>query len=88
VNLGQKVIIEKTSVEAQIIADTVEDGMSMAMAHALVNKQCFEAGQEPFSLSAVQTLILLLEPAVTPLVKLKQGDMDPDHSASSPAQYN
>jgi hypothetical protein len=30
-------------VEAQIIADAIEDGMSMAMAHALVNKHCYEA---------------------------------------------
>jgi hypothetical protein len=85
--LGRKVIIKKTSVEAQIIADAVEDGMSMAMAHALVNKHCFEAGHEPFSLSAVLTLILLLEPLVTPLVELKQGDTDPD-LAWSRARYN
>jgi hypothetical protein len=85
--LGRKVIIKKTSVEAQIIADAVEDGMSMAMAHALVNKHCFEAGQEPFSLSAVRTLILSLDPVVSPLVKLKQGDTDPD-SAWSRARYN
>jgi hypothetical protein len=85
--LGRKVIIKKTSVEAQIIADAVEDGMSMAMAHALVNKHCAEAEQEPFSLSAVRTLILSLEPVVSPLEKLKQGDTDPG-SAWSRARYN
>jgi hypothetical protein len=85
--LGRKVLIKKTSVEAQIIADAVEDGMSMAMAHALVNKHCYEGGLEPYSLSAVRTLILSLEPVVTPLVKLKQGDTDPD-SAWSRARYN
>jgi hypothetical protein len=86
-DLGRKVIIKKTSVEAQIIADAVEDGMSMAMAHVLVNKHCFEAGLEPFSLSAVRTLILSLDPVVTPLVKTKQGDTDPG-SAWSRARYN
>ena len=86
-DLGRKVIIKKTSVEAQIIADAVEDGMSMAMAHALVNKHCFENGQEPFSLSAVRTLILSLDPVVTPLEKTKQGDTDPG-SAWARARYN
>jgi predicted flap endonuclease-1-like 5' DNA nuclease len=85
--LGRKVIIKKTSVEAQIIADAVEDGMSMAMAHIIVNKHCYEADREPFSLSAVRTLILSLAPVVTPLIKLKQGDTDPT-SAWSRARYN
>jgi hypothetical protein len=85
--LGRKVIIKKTSVEAQIIVDAVEDGMSMAMAHALVNKHCYEAEQDPYYLSAIRTLILSLDPVVSPLVKLKQGDTDPD-SAWSRARYN
>jgi hypothetical protein len=63
--------------EAQIIADAVEDDMSMAMAHALVDKHCFEAEHEPFLLSAVRTLILLLDPVVTPLVKLKKSGYGP-----------
>jgi hypothetical protein len=84
---GRKVIIKKTSVKTQIIVDAVEDGMIMAMVHALVNKHCYEAEQEPYSLSSVWRLILSLDPVVSPLVKLKQGDTDPD-SAWSWARYN
>jgi hypothetical protein len=50
----------------------------MAMAHTLVNKHCYKAEQEHFSLSTVWTLILSLAPVVSALVKLKQGDTDPD----------
>ena len=86
-DLSRKVKIKKDSVEAQIIADGVEDGMSMSMAHALVNWHCAKSNQEPFSLSAVRTLILSLDPVVSPLVKTKQGDTDPT-SPWSRCRYN
>lgn len=70
------VILDVQSYEAQIVADCLEDGFSLQMATNLVNKHRMDNDEDLVSNSAVYGLSKRLEPQVTPIKKIKQGDKD------------
>lgn len=75
---GRCPIIESDSAEAQIIADVIEDGMSIGMAQRLVNRhrrEC-DGDLEPYSYSAVRGLSKRLSPVIEKITLTKQGSAD------------
>jgi len=70
-------VLATNSVEAQIVADCLEDGFSLVQATNLVNKHRMDNDEDLVSNSAVYSLSKRLQPQVSPIKKLKQGDTDP-----------
>jgi hypothetical protein len=75
---GRPPIIGTDTFAAQIVADTLEDGFSIAMATYLVNKHRTEEGKELYTRSSVVTLSTRLQPEVIKITKIKQGNRSKD----------
>jgi hypothetical protein len=73
---GLKVIITTDSTEAQIIADSMQDGMSCRLAWHLVNEHRYQQDLESLTFSAVYSVIARLMPKVKKVKHLKQGSND------------
>jgi hypothetical protein len=74
--MGPQPIVSVDSSEAQIIADCVEDGMSINLTLLLVNKHCTETEQIPLTQSVVNDTIKPLSPKSSTIKKSKQGSRD------------
>jgi hypothetical protein len=74
--MGPQPIVSVDSSEAQIIADCVEDGMSISLTLLLVNKHCRETEQIPLTRSVVNDTIKQLSPKSSTIKKSKQGSRD------------
>eukprot|EP00797_Seminavis_robusta_P022966 Sro371_g128620.1 n/a (448) ;mRNA; f:56434-58025 len=79
--------IPNDSVEAQIVADVLEDGFSLMQATRQVNHHLKETEQPLVSFSSVWHLSKRLKPLVKPIKRLKQGSTDKE-SAWAQARYN
>jgi len=73
---GPKVIITTDSPEAQIVADSMEAGMSCRLAWHLVNEYRRQQELESLAFSAAYGLIARLKPKVKKVKQLKQGSND------------
>ena len=69
--------IATTSIEAEIIADAVEAGLSLTKALYLVNEHLAEEGREGTTMSAILSVIQRLNPQIKRIQKRKQGSSDP-----------
>ena len=82
-NLGQsgrKVILENNSMEAQIIADNVESGLSSIACWAIVNQHLKEQLLPSLTLSSVYGCIHRMNPSFEKIGQIKQGSTDPNAS--------
>ena len=68
--------IDLDSVEAQIVADAMELGMSYQLSTNLLNVYCEQNGEEPYSTVSIQTAVANLKPKYGTLRKRKQGHLD------------
>ena len=73
---GQKVSITVKSVEAQILADCLENGQSLNKAMIVVNTHCSRNGVKCVSKSVLRRLIKEMKPIKCQLEKKKQGSRD------------
>jgi len=71
------VIISIDSVEAQIVADCLESGLSVNKTRQIINEHMIENAKEGFSRSAVDALVLRMKPKIEKITKRKQGSRDP-----------
>ena len=74
---GREAKIKINSIQAQIVADAVEMGLSTSRAWHLLNENELEEGREAVSLSAVNSLVAKLNPKLVHTKKRKQGSNDP-----------
>jgi hypothetical protein len=74
--MGPQPIVSVDSSEAQIIADCVEDGMSISLTLLLVNKHRTETEKIPLTRSVVNHTIKRLSPKSSTIKKSKQGSRD------------
>jgi len=70
------VVLECDSYEAQLVADSLEEGFSLQQATNLVNKHRMDNDMDLVSNSAVYSLSKRLQPEVSPIKKIKQGSKD------------
>ena len=75
---GRPAFIPIDGVEAQIIADAIELGMSLRLTHALVVTHCEQNDMLPFSSAAVSSIMKKLEPRRLKVGKRKQGHTSKD----------
>jgi hypothetical protein len=74
--IGRPPFLENDSVEAQIIADSQEDGASIRHSHSVANTYRREQGLISLTMSAVYGLILRLKPQAQKVRHIKQGSND------------
>ena len=75
---GREPKIKVDSIQAQIVADAVEMGLSTSRAWHLLNENELDEGREAISLSAVNSLVGKLNPKLVHTKKRKQGSKDPN----------
>ena len=66
------------SVEAQIVADACESGLSTEKALSFLNQHLFEEGKPLANKSSVISLMIRSNPKVNRLSKRKKGSSDPN----------
>ena len=66
------------SIEAQIIADACESGLSTERALSFLNQHLYEQGKPLANKSSVISLMIRLNPKLKRVSKRKQGSSDPD----------
>ena len=74
---NKAVVIKSDSVEAQIIADGLESGLSVERTRQILNNHALDEGNEGFTRSAVDSLVTRLKPRIEKVTKRKQGSIDP-----------
>ena len=74
---GSKPLIENSSVWAQIIADSIESGNSIAVTKFIVNQHRRENSMPSFTTSAVYGCYQRMKPQVKSVQRAKQGNLDP-----------
>ena len=74
---NKAVVIKSDSVEAQIIADGLESGLSVERTRQILNNHALDEGNEGFTRSAVDSLVTRLKPRIERVTKRKQGSTDP-----------
>ena len=75
---GRSCKIPSDSIQAQIVADAIEMGLSTVRAWHLLNSHEIDEGREAVSLSAVMSLVSKLKPKLVHSKKRKQGSKDPN----------
>jgi hypothetical protein len=73
--MGQPPILSVESVEAQIIADALEQGTSIPNACWLANKHRKETGEDSLCIAPVRNLIKRMKPSVEKIKKRAQGSL-------------
>lgn len=71
--------IQADSMEAQIIADCLESGLSVEKTKEILNNHLLELGKDGHTKSAIQSLMLRLNPKIERITKRKQGSKDPNN---------
>ena len=66
------------SVEAQIIADSVESGLSIARTLGFLNEHLVGEGREAATMSSIISVVQRLRPMIKKVDKQKQGSSDPN----------
>jgi hypothetical protein len=84
---GRKVVLETNSVEANIVANAIEGGMSFSMAQMPLNGHLREEGKVTVSRDAAIQVHKRLKPKVTSIKAGKQGSSD-EKSAWARARFN
>jgi hypothetical protein len=75
--LGREPLLGKDAVEAQIVADSQEEGASVRHSHYIVNTFRREQGLLSLTLGCVYALIVRLKPKAQRVRYIKQGSNDP-----------
>ena len=75
-DLGRPPSIALDSIEAQIIADCCEDGMSIELTRATVNEHCRQNGESSFTLAPIYRVSRALKPKKCRIKKRNQGSED------------
>lgn len=76
--LGRPPILTTDSVEAHIVADSIEDGLSVPQTTLMCNEHRRQEGQSALTEAPVYTLVKKLKPKVSSVKKRKQGKKDVD----------
>src|SRR5947209_7983645 len=71
-------LIMLNSTESQIIADRMEQGLGLRQTTTLVNEYCIAIDKSHIGVSTVYSTYLQLNPVVTPISAVKQGNTNPD----------
>ena len=66
------------SVEAAMIADSIEAGLSVSKTLVFLNEHLVGEGREPATISSIVSVISRLKPQVVKVQKQKQGSKDPN----------
>eukprot|EP00978_Attheya_sp_CCMP212_P008684 scaffold20425_cov45-Attheya_sp.AAC.2 len=74
--LGRPALIEETSADAQIVADAIEDGMSIRLTTMLVNLHRQEQGLSAYTKAPIIHIMKKMKPIVTKIKITKQGSRD------------
>jgi hypothetical protein len=74
--LGRPTILTINSTEAQILADTQEEGFSLSLSWHVINQHRQEAGLPSVTRSAVNGLLTRLKPKLSRIQKVSQGSRD------------
>ena len=75
---GRECSIKTDSIQAQIVADALEMGLSTTRAWNLLNEHEIEEGRDTHSISAVTSLVGKLQPKLVHSKKRKQGSTNPE----------
>jgi hypothetical protein len=75
--MGQPTVLAPDSTEAQICANTQEEGFSVTMTWYAVNQHCRESGQPSVTKAAIIGLLQSLKPKINKIIKVSQGNRDP-----------
>ena len=86
-NWGRVPYIDVGSLEAQLVADCMEDCLSLKATLDIVNDSRQDMASECFTMSSIRTMVKALKPKVLKTTKIKQGKKDPD-SAWARARVN
>eukprot|EP00978_Attheya_sp_CCMP212_P021929 scaffold64537_cov66-Attheya_sp.AAC.1 len=78
--LGRQALIEETSADAQIIADAIEDGMSISLTTMLVNLHRQEQELPAYTKVPIIHVMKKMKPIVTKIKTTKQGSKDANSS--------
>ena len=73
------VIIMIDSIEAQVVADCLEGGLSVERSRQMLNEHMLENNKEGYTRSAVDSLVLRMNPRIEKITKRKQGSRDPNN---------
>ena len=73
---GKPPIITTNSIEAQIIADCLEEGLSMSLTLQILNKHAEENGIPSFTIGPIKTICKKLRARRAIIKKQKQGSRD------------
>ena len=73
------VLIKINSMQAQVLADCIESGLSIMKSRQILNDHMLENGENAYSRSAIDSLLLRMKPRIEKNSKRKQGSRDPSH---------